>query len=123
MVIQPDFLFLEGTGRVGQRLSMTGKWLFDFQHSFEGNSGVGGDGGVDLDAVDDFTIEKILESAEQVARIHSVHGGAKTLNQRKRLNVLVGMELGKASDEIDLGADGPTGAGRSCLNGFDDLSS
>ena len=73
---------------------MTEKRLFDFQHAIQGESGVGADGGIDLDAVDDLALEEALEGAQQVAGVHAVHGGAKTLDQRKRLDVLVGMALG-----------------------------
>ncbi len=64
------------------------------EHSFQGKSGVGGGGGVDLDAVDDLALEEVLETTEQVAGVHAVHGGAKALDQRKALDVLVRMALG-----------------------------
>src|SRR6266481_4105663 len=93
--------------------------LAQSEHAVESNARMVAGALVNGDAVDDIAFAEILERPEEVLRSNAEHRGANAHAAVERDDLVVSQFLAEAIDKMDFGADGPLGAGRRSLDGFD----
>src|ERR1700728_1009070 len=106
---------LSGVCRLG-----TVQASLDFQHALQGNPSPFGRPRLDLDLVYWRIACQILQAPRQVGQIDTVHGRAHADHGGEELDAFIGMFLGQAIDEMELGPDAPGRTGGGSLNGLDD---
>lgn len=65
--------------------------------------------------------DEVLEGPDEVREVDAVHRGAVADRLVEEDDVLVGVLLGQALDQVQLGADGPRRAGFGLRDGVDDV--
>src|SRR6478672_5217448 len=91
------------------------------QHPVERGAGLGGNGRVDADRVDDAPLDERLERPHQVRQVDPVHRRAVADVLLQEGDPLLGELLGEATHEVELGADDPRRARRCRGDRLDDL--
>src|SRR5713101_2521043 len=94
--------------------------LSQTQHAVESNPRVVAGALIDGDAVHYVALAQIFEHPEQMLRSDTEHRRANADAGIERNDFVVLQFLAEAVDEMDFRADGPFGAGRRSLDGFDD---
>ena len=77
---------------------------------------------VHIDLIDDIAFNEILQNPAEVRQIDPVHRRAETLTVGEHDDLLLGMLLCQAVDEVDFSADRPFAAGRGGFDLLDDVS-
>src|SRR6478672_749597 len=91
------------------------------EHPVERRAGLGGNGRVDADRVDDAPLDERLECPHQVRQVDPVHRRAVADVLLQEGDPLLGELLGEATHEVELGADDPRRARRCRGDRLDDL--
>src|SRR5260370_5564998 len=94
--------------------------LSQTQHAVESNPRVVAGALIDGDAVQDVALAQLFEHTEQMLRSDTKHRRPNADAGIERNDFVVRQFLAEAVDEMDFRADGPFGAGRRSLDGFDD---
>src|SRR5258708_16255836 len=97
--------------------------LAQTQDEVESNPRVVAGALVNGNMVDDVALTQIFERPEEMLRSNTEHRRADADAGIERDDFVVLQLLAEAVDEVDFRADGPLGAGRRRLNGFDDVLS
>ena len=90
------------------------------EHPLERHERVGLGVGVDGDPVDHGAGDQALEGPDEVREVDAVHRRAVADVAVEEDDRLVGVGVGEALDQVELGADGPHRAGLGGLDGLDD---
>src|SRR6266436_218798 len=112
-------------GTVLRREKRAGWNLFNLmlaqtEHAVEGKPGMVASAFVDGDAVHNVALAQIFERPKEMLRGDPKHGGANANAGIERDNFVALQFLAEAVDKVNFGADGPFGACRGGLDGFDD---
>src|SRR6478735_1773343 len=91
------------------------------EHPVERGTGLGRDGRVDADRVDDPAFDERLEGPHEVREVDAVHRRAVADVLLQEGDPLVRELRGEATHEVELGADDPRRAVGRCRDGLDDL--
>ena len=96
--------------------------LLNCEHAFQSDQRPAGDIFLDVDLVDDRTLDDIFEAPAQVSQIDSVHGSAHADQGGEEMDFLFWMLFFEAVDQVEFGPDSPFGTGGSFLDRLDDLA-
>src|SRR5229473_1117882 len=94
--------------------------LAQTQHAVESNPRMVAGALVNGNTVDDVAFAQIFERPEEMLRSNTEHRRADADAGIERNDFVVPQFLAEAVDEVNFRADGPLGAGRRSLDGFDD---
>src|SRR5215208_2042366 len=105
---------------IGYGLSISGGFAWQIKHPLQRGLGVALSLRIDCDLVDDMALRQVLQGPNEMRQVDPIHCGAVTDVLLQKNDLLVGMIMSEALDQVELGADSPLRPRLCLLDGLDD---